>query len=76
MADNTAIRPFHFEAPQAELIDLRNRITATKWPEREQVTDASQGVSRNHTKTHSVFGGLARLAQVRGKDQRPAKLHH
>ena len=44
MADNTAIRPFHFEAPQAELVDLRNRITSTKWPEREQVTDASQGV--------------------------------
>ena len=44
MADNTAIRPFHFEAPQAKLVDLRNRIKATKWPEREQVTDASQGV--------------------------------
>ena len=44
MADNTAIRPFHFEAPQADLVDLRNRIKATKWPEREQVTDASQGV--------------------------------
>jgi pimeloyl-ACP methyl ester carboxylesterase len=44
MADNAAIRPFHFEAPQADLVDLRNRIKAAKWPEREQVTDASQGV--------------------------------
>src|SRR3984893_15089514 len=44
MADNAAIRPFHFEAPQADLIDLRKRISATKWPDREQVTDASQGV--------------------------------
>ena len=44
MADNAAIRPFHFGAPQADLVDLRNRIKATKWPEREQVTDASQGV--------------------------------
>ena len=44
MADNTAVRPFHFEAPQADLVDLRNRVKATKWPEREQVTDASQGV--------------------------------
>ena len=44
MADNTTIRPFHFEAPQADLIDLRNRVKATKWPERELVTDASQGV--------------------------------
>jgi hypothetical protein len=44
MADNAAIRPFHFEAPQADLTDLRKRISATKWPDREQVTDASQGV--------------------------------
>jgi pimeloyl-ACP methyl ester carboxylesterase len=43
-ADNTAIRPFRFEAPQADLTDLRQRITATKWPEREQVSDATQGV--------------------------------
>ena len=44
MPDNTTIRPFHFEAPQTDLTDLRKRISATKWPEREQVTDASQGV--------------------------------
>ena len=44
MADNAAIRPFQFEAPQADLAALRNRIKATKWPERELVADASQGV--------------------------------
>src|SRR6266851_3995911 len=44
MTDNIAIRPFHFEALQADLTDLRKRITATKWPEREQVADATQGV--------------------------------
>jgi hypothetical protein len=44
MADNTAIRPFHFEASQADLADLRRRVSATKWPEREQVSDATQGV--------------------------------
>jgi pimeloyl-ACP methyl ester carboxylesterase len=43
-ADNTAIRPFHVKFPEAQLIDLRRRINATKWPEREQVTDDSQGV--------------------------------
>ena len=43
-ADNTAIRPFHFEASQADLTDLRQRIKATKWPERELVADATQGV--------------------------------
>ena len=43
-ADNNAIRPFHVNIPEAELTDLRRRINATKWPERETVTDASQGV--------------------------------
>src|SRR6516165_1459050 len=44
MATKNAIRPFSFYAPEAELADLRKRIDATKWPEREQVTDDSQGV--------------------------------
>jgi pimeloyl-ACP methyl ester carboxylesterase len=43
-ADTTAIRPFRVEVPEEELIELRQRITATKWPERETVNDASQGV--------------------------------
>jgi hypothetical protein len=43
-ADKTAIRPFKVNVPQAELTDLRRRIRATRWPERETVTDASQGV--------------------------------
>src|SRR2546423_10021540 len=42
--DKTAIRPFRFEAPEADLIELRRRIVATRLPERETVTDASQGV--------------------------------
>jgi pimeloyl-ACP methyl ester carboxylesterase len=42
--DNTAIRPFHVNVPETELTDLRRRIKATKWPERETVADASQGV--------------------------------
>ena len=43
-SDKTAIRPFHVNVPEAELTELRRRINATKWPERETVTDASQGV--------------------------------
>jgi hypothetical protein len=43
-SDNTAIRPFQVNVPEAELTELRRRINATKWPERETVTDASQGV--------------------------------
>jgi len=42
--DKNAIRPFHVNVPETELTELRRRINATKWPERETVTDASQGV--------------------------------
>src|SRR5260221_2630645 len=38
------IRPFSFHASEAELTELRNRISATRWPEREAVADPSQGV--------------------------------
>ncbi len=39
-----AIRPFHVEVPEEDLVDLRRRIAATRWPEKETVADASQGV--------------------------------
>jgi len=42
--DKTAIRPFRVNVPEAELTDLRRRIVATRLPERETVTDFSQGV--------------------------------
>jgi hypothetical protein len=42
--DKNAIRPFHVNFPEADLTELRRRINATKWPERETVTDESQGV--------------------------------
>jgi pimeloyl-ACP methyl ester carboxylesterase len=41
--DNT-IRPFRVSFSDAELTDLRRRVNATRWPERETVTDDSQGV--------------------------------
>ena len=43
-ADKAAIHPFHVNVPDAELTELRRRINATRWPERETVPDASQGV--------------------------------
>jgi len=38
------IRPFKVDVPEAALAELRRRINATRWPERETVTDDSQGV--------------------------------
>jgi pimeloyl-ACP methyl ester carboxylesterase len=40
----TEIRPFHVEVPEEDLVDLRKRIAATRWPEKETVADGSQGV--------------------------------
>lgn len=39
-----AIRPFRASVPDEELADLRRRILATRWPEKETVNDSSQGV--------------------------------
>lgn len=39
-----AVRPFTFRASDKELADLRRRITETRWPEKETVADATQGV--------------------------------
>src|SRR5690625_4287074 len=43
-AADPSIRPFTYTAPQAELDELRRRIAATRWPEKETVADATQGV--------------------------------
>ena len=42
--DGNAIRPFHVNVPEEQLVDLRRRVKATRWPDKETVTDPSQGV--------------------------------
>jgi hypothetical protein len=44
MSDKTALRPFQVEFPEADVTDLRRRIKATRLPEKETVSDFSQGV--------------------------------
>jgi pimeloyl-ACP methyl ester carboxylesterase len=46
---DTSIRPFKYHASDAELADLKRRIKATKWPDRETVADDSQGVQLTTT---------------------------
>jgi pimeloyl-ACP methyl ester carboxylesterase len=43
MPSETEVREFHFEFPEAGLTELRRRVNAIRWPERETVTDDSQG---------------------------------
>jgi pimeloyl-ACP methyl ester carboxylesterase len=42
--EGSAIRPFHVKVPEEQLVDLRRRVKATRWPERETVKNPSQGV--------------------------------
>ena len=58
-ADKSAIRPFQFSFTDAELTNLRKRVNATQWPERELVNDASQGVQ---------LATMQKLASYWGKD--------
>src|SRR5207244_7112676 len=57
--DASAIRPFHVSFPEAELTELRRRVNATRWPERETVTNATQGVQ---------LATMQKLADYWGKD--------
>jgi pimeloyl-ACP methyl ester carboxylesterase len=43
-AANEAIRPFRINIPEADIADLRQRLAATRWPEKQTVADDSQGV--------------------------------
>src|SRR5438309_10769399 len=56
-ADKDAIRPFQANFPETELAELRTRINATKWPERETVTDATQGVQLATMKNLARYWG-------------------
>jgi pimeloyl-ACP methyl ester carboxylesterase len=44
MPDTSEIRPFRVNVPDKDLAELRRRIAATRWPEKETVADQSQGV--------------------------------
>ena len=76
-AEDTAIRPVPVHVPEEELVDLRRRIAATRWPEKETVADQSQGVQL------ATMQELARYwatdydwRKVRGEAERPAAVHH
>jgi pimeloyl-ACP methyl ester carboxylesterase len=58
-SDKSAIRPFQFNFPDAELADLRRRVNATKWPEQELVSDASQGVQLATMQKLAKYWGTA-----------------
>ena len=56
-SERTTIRPFEFNFPDDELSDLRRRISATRWPEKETVADLSQGVPLTTTQKLASYWG-------------------
>jgi hypothetical protein len=44
VGEEAAVRPFRIDVPEEDLLDLRRRILATRWPKRETVDDSAQGV--------------------------------
>jgi pimeloyl-ACP methyl ester carboxylesterase len=44
VGEGVTVRPFHIDVPEEDLVELRRRIAATQWPEKETVADESQGV--------------------------------
>lgn len=43
-ADDATVRPYRISIPDEALVDLRKRLAATRWPDKETVGDASQGI--------------------------------
>ena len=73
-SDNIAIRPFHVNFPETALVDLRRRLSATQWPDRETVADQSQGPQlATLQKLARYWETEYRLAQGRGPAERPAE---
>ena len=72
----TDIRPFHVDIPDEQLAELSRRISATRWPSRELVTDRSQGVQLDDAPAaRAVLDDRVRLGQGRGEAQRAAAVH-
>ncbi len=77
-SDQTAIRPLpKVNVPEAELTELRRRINSTKWPERETVADATQGVQLATTQALARYWATEYdWRKVEAKTERPAAVHH
>jgi len=54
---NDAIRPFHVNIPEQALTDLRQRVLATRWPDKETVADRTQGVKLNQIRNLLKYWG-------------------
>ncbi|WP_431209902.1 epoxide hydrolase family protein [Puia sp. P3] len=56
-AQTQTIQPFHVQVPTSELKDLKQRITTTRWPDKETVQDFSQGVKLDRLQALAKYWG-------------------
>jgi pimeloyl-ACP methyl ester carboxylesterase len=56
-ADSAPVRQFRIDIPEKDLVDLRRRVLATRWPDRETVSDQSQGVQLGKLKSLVDYWG-------------------
>ena len=68
-----AIRAFKIDVPQPALDDLRRRIAATRWPDRETVADQSQGVQLELESELCVGEGMLGAAAARADEGLPGR---
>jgi hypothetical protein len=74
-AEGDAIHPFRVNIPEDQLVDLRRRIAATRWPDRETVADQSQGAQlAKFQELVRLLGYGLRLAEGRGQAQCPPSM--
>jgi hypothetical protein len=72
-AGETSIRPFHAHFSDAQLADLRARIAATRWPDKETVGDRSQGAQLDKLKGLVDIGARAMTGIRRRTNSMPCR---
>ena len=77
LACPTRSLPFRIDVPEADLVDLRDRLARTRWPEAETVDDWSQGIPLAYVQELcDVLGDEVRLARDRGRAERVPAVPH
>jgi hypothetical protein len=74
--DAQAIRPFQVHVPNADLVDLRKRLAATRWPDKETVQDTSQGVQLATMSTSNLKWQLLTKRRTSSTQGIPAGKEH
>lgn len=78
MATATAVRvrPFSVDVPEEDLVELRRRVMATRWPDRETVPDQSQGVQLGRLQELARYCSTFTSSTSALPSERPAADHH